>query len=256
MDEKTRAVQYALKRAQAQRNCERHIQQIMFSAAKRMLDEAPKYRNGSERMLDENGFARAAKDIAKTAQNNICNYINRYAGASCTLLGVGVDALGGMLDGKIFGETTKQRTARFLTHFAEDITRMVKAASLMHYSDEQLLAAVRTGYKDPYRTSVVTKAKRKDFDIDTPSYGKGFHRNAYQNIVRNARQVIALAWGAAEQEYGKRNKATGFKVFRGSSYPCPVCDDECSYTHSFRDPYPPFHVSCVCYTQFVFANNK
>ena len=26
--------------------------------------------------------------------------------------------------------------------------------------------------------------------------------------------------------------------------------------HSFKDPYPPFHVSCCCYTVFAFKDNK
>ena len=76
----------------------------------------------------------------------------------------------------------------------------------MGYSDQQLLSSIRTGYKDPYHTSVITKAKRKDINIDVPSYGKGYYKNAYQNIVRNASQVIALAWGQAEQEVIDRDK--------------------------------------------------
>ena len=95
---------------------------------------------------------------------------------------------------------------------------MIKAGTLMGYSDQQLLSSIRTGYKDPYHTSVITKAKRKDINIDVPSYGKGYYKNAYQNIIRNASQVIAVAWGRAEQEYGQDNKAIGFYVKRGSSY--------------------------------------
>ena len=123
----------------------------------------------------------------------------------------------------------------------------------MGYTDQQLLSAIRTGYKDPYRTSVITKAKKQDVSIDVPSYGKGYYRNAYQNIIRNAKQVIALSWGRAEQEYGKNKKAIGFYVKRGSSYPCDICQSEADAgLHSFKDPYPPYHVSCCCYTLFAF----
>ena len=48
--------------------------------------------------------------------------------------------------------------------------RMIKAGTLMGYSDQQILSSIRTGYKDPYHTSVITKAKRKDINIDIPSY--------------------------------------------------------------------------------------
>ena len=122
----------------------------------------------------------------------------------------------------------------------------------MGYSDQQLISSIRTGYKDPYHTSVITKAKRKDINIDVPSYGKGYYKNAYQNIVRNASQVIALAWGQAEQEYGHGIGAVGYFVHRGSSFPCPVCDDLCGYVHSIDTMVIPAHPNCVCRVEFTF----
>ena len=126
----------------------------------------------------------------------------------------------------------------------------------MGYSDQQLLSSIRTGYKDPYHTSVITKAKRKDINIDVPSYGKGYYKNAYQNIVRNASQVIALAWGQAEQEYGQEIGAVGYFVHRGSSYNCPVCDDLCGYVHDITTMVIPAHPRCCCRAEFVFKDNK
>ena len=122
----------------------------------------------------------------------------------------------------------------------------------MGYSDQQLLSSIRTGYKDPYHTSVITKAKRKDINIDVPSYGKGYYRNAYQNIVRNSKQVISIAWGQAEQEYGQEIGAVGYFVHRGSSYNCPVCDDLCGYMHPLNTMVIPAHVSCKCRVEFAF----
>ena len=98
----------------------------------------------------------------------------------------------------------------------------------------------------------ITKAKRKDINIDVPSYGKGYYRNAYQNIVRNASQVIALAWGQAEQEYGQESGAVGYFVHRGSSYNCPVCDDLCGYIHPLDTMVIPAHPNCACRVELVF----
>lgn len=251
MSEIKRSVTYAVKRAQAQRNCETHIQKIVFAAAKDIVRTAQRYRRGKT-LTNETALMREARAITAAAEDKIDAYITAYAKAACTTLQIGTESIDSMLVADIYGKTMAERTAAYLTDFAEDIVRMIKAGTMMAYSDSQILSAIRTGYKDPYRTSVITKAQRKDINIATPSYGKGIYQNAYQNIVRNAKQVIAIAWGLAEQEYGRKNGAIGFNVFRGSSYPCHVCDDQCAYTHSLQDPYPPFHVSCVCRIQFIY----
>lgn len=256
MSEIERSVNYAKKRSQALRNCESHLQTILFDVAKKIVSASKKYRKGW-RLRNESSFLSDAKNIASTASDDIESYTGAYAKASCKILGIGADNIESFLVGDIYGKTLNERNTTYLSNFAEDIVRMVKAGTMMGYNDQQILSSIRTGYKDPYKTSVITKAQKKDISIATPSYGKGVFQNAYQNIVRNSKQVISIAWGQAEQEYGQEIGAIGFKVFRGSSYPCETCQNEVDAgVHSFRDPYPPFHVGCVCYTQFVFKDNK
>lgn len=251
MNENSRSVNYMQKRMQAIRNMEQHVQKILFPTAKRIVELASKYRVGNK-LSREAAFLSAAKEITAGASESLSSYTMAYSVASCKILGVSNDNISNLVTSKIHGATMAQRNASYLANFAEDIVRMVKAGVLMGYSSSQILSAVRTGYKNPYKTSVVTKAQRKDINISTPSYGKGVFRNAYENIVRNVSQVISLAWGQAEQQYGRENGAIGFRSFRASSYPCAVCDDEAAYVHQFGDPYPPYHVACVCYTQFIY----
>ena len=251
MDENSRSLNYAAKRIQAIQSMERRIQQIIFPKAKQIIAAARKYRSG-DRLTNESALLREARSITAAAQKDIEAYTAAYAKASCSILDIESENIEALLTGDIYGKTTSERNNVYLANFAEDIVRMIKAGTVMGYSESQILSSVRTGYKDPYHASVVTKAQRKDINIATPSYGKGIFRNAYENIVRNASQVISLAWGLAEQEYGKENGAVGFRCYRGSAYPCAVCDDECSYLHKLTDPFPPFHVNCVCYTKFEF----
>lgn len=251
MDESKRAVNYTAKRLQAIRNMEQHIQKILFPKAKQIVSKAKKYQSKGK-LGREKKLLSEARAIAQSARQDIERYIDAYAKTSCKLLGVSQEGVSKLLTGNIYGRTIEERNIAYLNNFAEDIVRMIKAGTLMNYSDSKLLSAIRTGYKNPYKASVVTKAQRKDINISSPSYGKGIYRNAYENIVRNATQVISLAFGLAEQEYGKSNGAVGFRSYRASSYPCAVCDDEASYLHKFGDPYPPYHIACVCYTKFVY----
>ncbi len=251
MDEVKRSAEYAIKRSQALRNCESHIASILWQTAQKIVSKSSRYRRQGK-LTNEPALLSDAKEIAAEAQEGIEKYIAAYAKASCKMLGISSDNIASFLEGEIYGKTTSQRNVTYLANFAEDIVRMIKAGTMMGYSDSQILSSIRTGYKDPYKASVVTKAQRKDINIATPSYGKGIYRNAYQNIVRNAKQVVSIAWGKAEGEYGEESGAIGYQVFRGSSYPCQVCDDLCGYVHPIGTMVIPTHVSCKCRVQFVF----
>lgn len=251
MNERKRAAEYTAKRMQAIRNMEQHIQKILFPVAKNIVERCSKYKRAGK-LSNEKGFLAEARNLSAGASAELERYTKAYALASCRLLDIDNSEIDDFISGKIHGKSLSERNAIYLANFAEDIVRMVKAGTLMGYENSKILSAVRTGYKDPYHTSVITKARRKDINIATPSYGKGIFHNAFENIVRNSAQAISLSWGKAEQQYGKENGATGFRVYRGSSYPCAICDDECAYVHSFSDPYPPFHINCVCYTRFIY----
>ena len=255
MDELHRSINYSKKRLQAIRNCQDHIASILWSAASKIVSKSSKYRAWNS-LENEASLLRYAKSITREAEKSINGYISAYSKASCKILGIGSENIESFLVSDIYGKTTSERNSVYLANFAEDIVRMVKAGAIMGYSDQQLLSSIRTGYKDPYHTSVITKAKRKDINIDIPSYGKGYCRNAYQNIVRNASQVIALAWGRAEQEYGQENKAIGYFVYRGSSYPCEACDSLVGYMHDIKTMVIPQHPRCQCRAEFVFKDNK
>lgn len=255
MNETQRSALYASKRIQAIRNMEQHIQKILFPKAKQIITLASKYRNGN-RLSRESAFLSEARAITATASADIDAYTAAYSKASCKILGISDKQISSFVSGEIYGKTTAERNATYLANFAEDIVRMVKAGILMGYSDSKMLSAVRTGYKDPYHSTVVTKAQRKDINISTPSYGKGYYRNAYENIVRNSSQVISLSWGRAEQEYGEENGAVGYRVFRGSTFPCQVCDDLCGYIHSMDTMVIPAHISCVCRAEFIYKERN
>ena len=208
MDELHRSINYSKKRLQAIRNCQDHIASILWSAASKIVSKSSKYRAGNS-LENEASLLRYAKSITREAEKSINDYISAYSKASCKILGIGSENIESFLVSDIYGKTTSERNNTYLENFAEGIVRMVKAGAIMGYSEQQILSSIRTGYKDPYHTSVITKAKSKDTNIDIPSYGKGYCRNGYEKIVRKEYEVIVLAWGRAEGEYGERKKDIG-----------------------------------------------
>lgn len=259
-NESSRSVNFALKRAQAQQNAESHIAKLLFAAAKRIVALAQSYRTGLKGFTPTDDFNKRAQQIVKEAESEIETYITAYAKAAAKVLvpddedlqATILSQLSSYLKGNIFGKTVAERNSSYLKNYAQDIIRMCQAGYAMGYTQDQLLSAVRTGYKNPFSSSVITKAQRKNINIHTPSYGKGIYHSAYQNVIRNATATIALAWGQAERQYGNSNGAVGFRVFRGSSYPCETCQGQVGYVHNMSDEMPPYHPHCVCFTQFIY----
>ena len=256
MDEKQRGTQFALKRSQAGRNAETRAASILFNAAKKVIAESKTHISPSGGMTRETDLISKAQGIMASTAGEIEAYVKAYSEASCKILGVDNNVVDDYLAGNIYGQTFASRNSKYLSQFAEDIVKMIKAGAILGYSDDKILSAIRTGYKNPYAASIITKAQSKDINIANPSYGRGFYRSSYQNIMRNVRHTIALAWGRAEQEYGEKNGAIGFRVFRGSSYPCAICDDECAYVHKVGDMVVPVHANCRCYIEFIYENKQ
>lgn len=252
MSESTWGANFALKRSRAQRNVESHIAQLLFAAAKHIANLAGVYRTGVKDLLTDKSFTNEANRVVEETEEKVEAYITAYAKASVKLLGVSGDSVDEFLVGKSFGKTFVERNRAYTATFATDIIKMVTAGVKLGYTQNQILSAVRTGYKEPFSSSVITKAQHKGIAIQTPSYGKGVYRSSYQNIVRNATATIALAWAKALEEYAEDEGFGYFRVHRGSSYPCDTCDYETTYIHKVgKDTMPPYHVGCVCYIEFV-----
>lgn len=244
-------VDFTKKRLQAQRNAKDHVSSLLYDAAKEIVYLASTYRAGFTDISHSADFVARAEGIVSDIEVRVESYTRQYALASCRLLGISTDVVTSFLDGKSFGKTFADRNGAYLATFAQDIIKMCSAAYQMGYTQNQLLSAVRTGYRAPFATSVITKAQRKGIAIATPSYGRGLYHSAYQNIIRNVQATIAIAWGKAENEYGSKAGFVGFFVHRGSSYPCETCQEQVGWLHRFGDEFPPFHNNCVCYITFV-----
>lgn len=250
------SVTFAAKRLQAQRNVEHHISSLLYAAAKEIVFLSSIYRTGLKDVAVSGDFTNRATHIVEQTQEKVEAHITQYAIASCKILGIEDDRVREYLQSEVWGKTFKERNREYSKTFAEDIVKMVSAGIQMGYTQSTLLSAVRTGYKNPFATSVITKAQRKGIGIATPSYGRGIYRSAFQNIVRNAQNTIALAWREALADYADKNGSVGFIIHRGSSYPCETCQSQVGYVHPLTDTMAPFHNNCVCITELVFKTEE
>lgn len=261
MTEHERSTNYVLKRAQAQRNAGDHITDVLWKSAEKIVKSVRKYRPyyQSKVISDPKRFEKEAVSIVQNAEREIERYIEAYAKASVKVLKMdSYEAIESYLKQNIFGKTYKERNSQYLLDFAEDIIRLVKAGVAMRYDEKKLINAVRSSYKDPYVNSIMTKAANEEkMAMVIPHRGQGIYAASYENIIRNAKNTINMAWGMQEIEYAKLHNAIAYRTYRNSSYPCDICDEIASRVHDISEGMLiPAHHRCVCGVEFIYKKEK
>lgn len=257
MTSKEQGRQYAARRAQAQRNMKTHITEILSAAASDIADKASVIKQVSNKTLFTQLIASMASDVLKEADEKIMEYTIAYSKASIQVLGdKDTGATTRLINSNLFGKTFLERNETYMGYFCNDLANLIFACKKLKITGKQMTGVILKSFQDPYSSDIIARANKKGAGIQTPSYGHGIYHSAYQNIVRNAQGVISVAWGRELRNYAKRNGAIGFYVYRGSSYPCDICDSEVDQgLHPITDDMPPFHCNCVCIVELVYKED-
>lgn len=254
MNRLQRAKDYASRRAQAERNVKSHISDILSSAAVNIAGEAKGITLVSSEALFRQMIYVRAKGIIEESENEINAYIRAYSKASITVLGdKDTGATGRLLNSELFGKTFTERSHTYMQYFLDDVVKMIIAGRKLKMKQSAIESAVKSQYQDPYTNGIIDQANQKGANIQIPGYGRGIYHSAYGNIVRNAQGTISIAWGREDKNYAKRNGAIGFRIHRGSSYPCPLCDNEVDKgIQPMTAKSVPFHSRCCCIVEYIY----
>ena len=258
MDELQKAKLFASKRAQAERNVKSHIKDILSSLAKDITDASAGISLVSSEAMFRDMLAARTKGVVEDATEKIDAYVKAYSKASITILGdKDTGATGRLLNSLLFGKTYKERNDFYMKCFLDDVVKIIIAGKRLKMRQKDIEKAVDAQYEDPYTNGIIDRANSKGANITIPSYGRGIFHSAYSNIVRNAQGTISIAWGRENRNFASRSGAIGFRTFRNSTYPCPICDDSAAVElHPMDDPVPPLHLNCVCGCVFIYDKGE
>ena len=230
------AKRYAIKRAQAQRNAVSRVRKAIGLFARKTAlkgavegDALRELRDAA--VLSGYEYAEAAGKYLYDLDNGITEY----------------------MDGVHFGKTFTERVAGQAGRIADDMGKILAAASFLGLPP----VVVDDEWEKPYFVGgVIARANSRGAGIEVPKYGRGIPQSGAGQMLKNIGDTVALAWGFEDYDYAVRNGAIGFYVFRGSSYPCQVCQEECGVFHPMEESvfsHPPFHANCVCYVVYVYG---
>ena len=241
-------------RIEAEISAERNIEEYMIEAARKIVAISKKYDIPPRlfRFSANDNLRREVEKVIKELKEKIADatetlaVYDREEDRDAILLWLGAER---------YGKTFRERLSIYADRYKMEIEAAIAAGIFLGKAEDAILTTIRRSLNAPYNNPDIrasfgqglTATRIKTRGI---SYGTG-HSNAARNLITTlSRNEIASAWMWWYGEQAVKNGATGFYSFRGSSYPCGLCDSMVGW-HPIEDYKYHWHPNCRCYFVFV-----
>ncbi len=251
-EEIEQAKEYLRKRLEAENSMRANLEKYMQEAARRLVDIAYK-RNIPPAMFRfsyDIWLEREVKEVIGWLKDQIDD-------AVCTLAIAGGEGDAHEIILYVFDEnhskTFRQRENVYANRFKYEVEAAIAAGLILGVAKEELKKSmevnIRSPYSNPYfvealgsRTAAV-RLKEKGV-----TYGTGRSNVAFNLLDRLSVNAVSQGWMRHWQNM--HPSASGFYSYRGSSYPCSLCDSMVGW-HPIADYAGGWHLNCKCF--FVFT---
>ena len=160
-----------------------------------------------------------------------------------------------------YDKTLKERMRLYSNRFKYEAEAWIASGLLLDIPmadvESQFNAFMDKPYNNPIFNiaSKIRGAKATRLLSKGKSYGVGKYVSSVSSLMRLARAIVADTFRRAQFYSFRSMGIIGFYVYRGSSYPCSLCDSMVGYHDFIYAELPPYHNNCVCYVVPVFANS-
>ncbi len=256
-DEIRRAKEYLTLRLKAERLAVSTMNDALLSAARRIVNISHEYNIPPEK------FRFSANPRLKREINAVLALLREllysYIESVDTFEDEGGDSpyIAPALAEEDHGKTFRQRLSEYVDRWGYETEAIIAAAGLEGIKDKAaIIDGIREYLDRPYDNPWM-KSHRGEGDavrlFAIPHYGKGKRISAASALALLVTTVTAKGW---MQNWARRNAGKrGCYVFRGSSYPCDICQSQTGFPHDIKDTagLPPYHSRCCCYV--VYTDN-
>lgn len=218
---------------------------------------------------DESRFAEIC-DMMDEAMDEVMGYIQEYS-LKCTDSDMRSNMLLLYLLSLGRGNKNLANTlGTYMKRFLYDIEALIAAYKNAGYNMTTALTKAKTSlrnvyqqpevkaaYKVPNMRATYIASKGIHYDFETGKGTVGLSANGATNVIYLAETTLNMVWMRSEALDYKQEGAAGYYQFRGSNYPCQLCDSEVGFhvgiDNIVSDPYP--HPHCMCYRIPIFKLN-
>lgn len=155
---------------------------------------------------------------------------------------------------KDLASTLHMRLRQFLFDTEAQIAAMKLAKYKQTKAINRILSTLHSVYTSPEMLSAFKKKSAAKYIQSRGVHdgNVGLSSSGANNVENFGRQSAVLGWEKSRYEREKEEGKTGYMCFRGSTFPCPACDDVCSYVHKIEEGMVlPVHSNCCCYAVFI-----
>ena len=248
------AQKFLLLRIEAEISAERNIEGYMMETARRIVAISKKYD------IPPRLFRFSANDSLRREVEQVIKELKEKIADATETLAVydreeDRDAILEWLGSERYGKTFRERLAIYADRYKMEIEAAIAAGLFLGKPASDMLGAIKSNLKSPYNNPDIRASFRRGLTAarvrtQGVSYGTG-HSNSARNLITTlSRNEIAGAWMWWYGERAMRSGATGFYSFRGSGYPCGLCDSMVGW-HPISEYQGHYHLNCRCFFVFV-----
>jgi hypothetical protein len=163
----------------------------------------------------------------------------------------------GYINAETHGKTLKERISIYCNRYKFEVESAIASGLLLGKSGKEIENSISSNLNAPYNNPSFKEAVRQGVSSESRiaaggiSYGVGVSNSAFNSLNKLTRNTIADAWMWWQFMSHKRDGAVGYYQYRGSSFPCGLCDSEVGY-HPIGADYGLPHPYCKCFRVYVY----
>lgn len=149
--------------------------------------------------------------------------------------------------GENHGMTFAERLENYCGKYRDELMVLVGAGLFLGIAKSALVKSIGENLKHPYANQLLADG------IEVPlTYGRGKSNSMFTALSGLTKYGIESAWMQHWELKTEADGAIGWIVQRGSSYPCPQCDDNCGFHSIDEGTQLPQHLSCCCFAVPIY----
>ena len=255
-EEINRAKEYILLRLRAERTAVSTLNTALLQAARRIVEISRKYN------IPPENFRFSVNALLQVEVRNVLTILKEALYSEVEALDTFKDSkddekpfVAPILTSKDHDKTFRQRLDKYVSRWGYELEAIIAAAGLAGIKDAKAIEAGIREYLDrPYENPWVKDNMNKGDAVrleNIPHYGRGVAIASIVALKTLLTDVVAKGWMQNWQRLNQNKK--GYYVYRGSSFPCEICDAQVGFLHDINDTMglPPFHNYCKCYTVYI-----
>lgn len=245
--------QYVMRRLGYERFFSARLRTLLLKAVDDIIQASFRrgFRGASFSFEDDEVLMRRVNQIVDTLKRQINDEIEGIASLSAVEKDDSDEFVTDFLKEPLYGRKRADLLDKYGNRLISETERYIAAGIMLDMGEKEIQESYAQEYEHPYTDSIINEAYGKKDAGSFVHYGRGSINSSFKELDRLGRSVIAITWMAEQNDYERRDGKSGFLVFRGSSYPCSLCDEQTGWVHDFDDELPPFHNRCVCYAVYI-----